>query len=284
LLKDQIQVKYRAQPYSSLPKSYKGVFPFKIGTTSFIYPDDYIPNVIMLGPYVDAIELLLFESRGVGTLPSLSLISELGRLAADFDLSYNVHLPTDISISDPDPVRRKSAVQRFKRVIDLVQPLNPSAMVLHVPYADGPFNEYDINTWRNDVRRNLVDILSTVESAEIIAIESLDYPLELWEDMIIDLNLSVCLDLGHLMVYDQDMLAAFDKFAPKTTVLHVHGVDNKSDHQSLAKLSDELFATVAQILGKFSGTVSLEVFSYSDLVSSLEYLENRWWNAQSFNF
>jgi hypothetical protein len=46
--------------YPALNKSYKGLFPFNIGTTSFIYPDDYVPNVKMLGPYLGNIELLLF--------------------------------------------------------------------------------------------------------------------------------------------------------------------------------------------------------------------------------
>ena len=100
----------QSQGYPSLIKSYKGMYPFKIGTTSFIYPDHYIPNVKMLGPYLDEIELLLFESTGTDALPSKSVIAELSRLAKDFDLTYNVHLPTDISISDPDPKRQIHAV------------------------------------------------------------------------------------------------------------------------------------------------------------------------------
>jgi len=55
--------------YPSLPKSYKGLYPFKIGTTSFIYPAGYAQNVKMLGPYVDEIELLLFEGAP-DSLPS----------------------------------------------------------------------------------------------------------------------------------------------------------------------------------------------------------------------
>ena len=55
--------------YPALPKSYKGIFPFKIGTTSFIYPDGYVQNVKMLAPYLDEIELILFESAP-GSLPT----------------------------------------------------------------------------------------------------------------------------------------------------------------------------------------------------------------------
>ncbi|MBT8357208.1 MAG: sugar phosphate isomerase/epimerase, partial [Desulfobacterales bacterium] len=79
-----------------MPKSYKGAYPFKLGTTSFIYQDDYIPNVKMLGPYIDEIELLLFESKP-SSLPNKKEIDELSLLSKEFDLSYNIHLPIDIS-------------------------------------------------------------------------------------------------------------------------------------------------------------------------------------------
>jgi hypothetical protein len=63
--------------YPRLTKSYKGFYPFKLATTSFIYPDDYIPNVKMLGPFVDEIELLLFESNDIESLFSASMTSNL---------------------------------------------------------------------------------------------------------------------------------------------------------------------------------------------------------------
>jgi hypothetical protein len=40
--------------YPPLSKSYKGLFPFNIGTTSFIYPDDYVPNEKMLESFAKA--------------------------------------------------------------------------------------------------------------------------------------------------------------------------------------------------------------------------------------
>jgi hypothetical protein len=128
-------MKNQLNRYPSLTKPYKGLFPFKICTTSFIYPDHYIPNVKMLGPYLDEIELLLFESRGIDALPSRTVITELCRLAGEFDLSYNVHLPTDISISDRDPARQQHAVETMIRVMDLVRPLDASALILHVPFG-----------------------------------------------------------------------------------------------------------------------------------------------------
>jgi sugar phosphate isomerase/epimerase len=133
-----------------------------------------------------------------------------------------------------------------------------------------------VRNWQDRVYQNLVKILSEVKYNHLIAIETLDYPLELLEDIIIELGLSICLDLGHLMVYDYDVLEVFNKFAFKTSVLHVHGVENSSDHTTLERLSDNLFESVRQVLNKFTGVVSLEVFSFENLDSSLKYLESRW--------
>jgi sugar phosphate isomerase/epimerase len=262
--------------YPALSKSYKGLYPFKICTTSFIYPDHYVPNVKMLGPYIDEIELLLFESQGADALPSRIVITELCRLAGEFGLSYNVHLPTDISISDPDPAQQQHAVETLIRVMELVQPLDSSALILHIPYSEGSFKEHDVKNWQDRVYRNLKKIVPAVENKKIIAIETLDYPLELLEDIIVDLGLAICLDLGHLMVYDYDVLEVFNKYGLKTPVLHLHGVENGCDHTTLERLSDKLFKTLLQVLNHFTGVVSIEVFSFENLDSSLKYLESHW--------
>ena len=264
--------------YPALFKSYKGLFPFKICTTSFIYPDHYIPNVKMLGPFVDEIELLLFESQGADAVPSKAVIADLDQLGREFDLSYNVHLPTDISLTDRNSAKQKKAVETMVRVIERVQPLCPSALVLHLPY-DGTLSDQNTAIFRNKVYKNLEKILPVVNNNKLIAIETLDYPLDWLEDIVVDLDLSICLDLGHLMVYDYDVLEVFNKYASKTSVLHLHGVENRRDHTSLEHLSDHLFAKVLQIIKRFTGVVSLEVFSFEILDSSLKYLEGQWKKA-----
>ena len=266
----------QSQRYPSLKKSYKRRYPFKICTTSFIYPDHYIPNVMMLGPYMDEIELLLFESQGPDVLPSGAVIAELCRLAGEFDMGYNVHLPTDISISDRDPARQQCAVETMIRVLELIRPLDASALILHVPYIEKSYDEYIVANWRDRVYQNLIKIKSAVAMPNIIAIETLDYPLEMLEDIIFELDLGICLDLGHLMVYDYDLKEVFTKYSAKTSVIHLHGVENNRDHTTLDQLSDELASTVLWVLKRFSGVVSLEVFSFENLNSSLKFIENHW--------
>jgi sugar phosphate isomerase/epimerase len=262
--------------YPSLTKSYKGLYPFKLCTTSFIYPDHYIPNVRMLGPYLDEIELLLFESQGVDVLPNPTVIAELCRLAKEFDLSYNVHLPTDISISDREPARQHRAVETMMRVMELVGPLGASALILHVPYGEKSYDESTVANWRDRVYKCLEIIQSAAANKNIIAVETLDYPLDLLGNIIDDLDLAICLDLGHLMVYDYDLVEVFNQYDAKTSVLHLHGIENGRDHLTLARLSEKLAASVSRILKRFSGVLSLEVFSFDDLDSSLKFFENQW--------
>jgi sugar phosphate isomerase/epimerase len=219
---------------------------------------------------------LFFESRHADSLPAKSVIEDLGRLAAEFNLSYNAHLPTDVSISAKDTDSQKEAVETMIQVIDCVHPLDPSALILHIPYDEVSLNEAEVGIWQNRVHKNLVQILSAVENSNIIAIETLNYSLDLLEGLITELDLSICLDLGHLMVYDFEISGVFNRYASKTGVLHVHGVENGRDHLTLNRLPEKLSATILQVLKRFTGVVSLEVFSFEDLVSSLKFLEKQW--------
>jgi sugar phosphate isomerase/epimerase len=259
--------------YPSLAKSYKGIFPFKLGTTSFIYPDHYIPNVKMLGPYMDEIELLLFESLPTDALPSEAVIEELSRLAREYDLTYNIHLPTDVSISDAQPEKQQDAVNTVLSVIDRVSPLCPTAYLLHIPYSQQSFDPDTVKSWQSCVFKNLEKILTGGIAAKSIAVETLDYRFDLLDDILAELNLSVCLDIGHLIAHEYDLNALFHKYCDITTIIHLHGVKNGRDHLALDKLPVKFREPVLAILKRYTGSVSLEVFAFDDLKFSLEFLE-----------
>ena len=136
--------------YPALPKSYKGFFPFKIGTTSFIYPDGYVQNVRMLGPYLDEIELLLFESALSG-MPSHRELRTLYDLSKAYDLAYNIHLPTDISLSDPDPSSQNRAITIYKEIIKLTSCLSPSTYTLHLPFNEKDNKTETVKRWQERI-------------------------------------------------------------------------------------------------------------------------------------
>ena len=259
-----------------MPRSYKSVFPFSLGTTSFIYPDDYVSNVKRIGPYLDEIELLFFESSRSDSLPAPTVINELSLLSENLDLKYNVHLPTDVSISHPERDRQHRAVDAIKEVLMLVSPLSPTTCTLHIDYSEPSFSAKTVSAWQDRVRPNLAKILDMDLDSSRISIETLDYPFELIEDVVEEFGLSVCLDLGHMILYGYDIDAAFKKYSDKTSIIHLHGVADDHDHLALDCLPDTIKFKIIEILRKFNQTVSLEVFSYSNLASSLNWLEAAW--------
>ncbi|MEJ2167057.1 MAG: cobamide remodeling phosphodiesterase CbiR [Desulfobacterales bacterium] len=269
-------MKNQINTYPSLTKSYKGFYPFKIGTTSFIFPDLYVPNVKMLGPFVDEIELLLFESAPVASLFSKPVIYDLKQLSQDLEVSYNIHLPTDISISDPSPAGRDQAVSSLMRVIERIAPLAPVSYTLHVPYPSDISNDDHLRNWQDVVYQNLAKIVGSGVRADKIAIETLDYPLETLAEIIFELQLSICLDAGHLLIHGYDIRRFFNKYGTKITIMHLHGVKNNHDHLSLDQLPADSMQSILQILQTFTASLSLEVFAFKHLESSLQFFEKCW--------
>ena len=265
-----------ANTYPSLTKSVKGMYPFKIGTTSFIYPDDYIPNVSRLGAFLDEIELLVFESNPVEMLFPRPVIEELARLAEEMSLSYNIHLPTDVSISDPDSTRQQLAVETLVKVIRRMSPLCPTTHSLHVPYSEDSYEEYKIKRWQDIVCRNLVKILNAGIASAAISIETLDYPLELVVDIVADLDLTLCLDVGHLLIHGHDCPAMISRYADAASIIHLHGVENNRDHIALDRLPLDLLTSILRSVNGFTGSVSLEVFSFNHLQTSLQCFDRCW--------
>ncbi len=258
--------------YPSPEKSYKNHYPFKLGTTSFIYPDTYAPNVKMLGPYLDEIELLFMESN-TSSLPSKHQIDELALLAKEFDLTYNIHLPSDIFLGNPDPSVRLYAVETVKRVVELAYTLTPSTWTLHLVHDEKGYEDSQLKKWLERIHKSLKQIVSGGINSRDISIETLSYPFEWLKEIIDELDLSVCVDLGHLFLYGFDPKAIFNTYSRRISILHLHGVENKTDHIGLERLNMKHTETVVEILKTFTGVVSLEVFSYKHLASSLVYLE-----------
>ncbi|MDH3573684.1 MAG: sugar phosphate isomerase/epimerase [Desulfobacteraceae bacterium] len=261
--------------YPPLPKSYKGSFPFKIGTTSFIYPDSYVRNVKTLAPYLDEIELIFFESAP-DSLPSNHEIKEIFSLANEYDLSYNIHLPLDISLGATEPSTRHFAIKTIKQVMDLTAALSPSTYTLHLPYEEIDFENERIKRWKERIHNSLEALCTSGINSRIISIETLNYPLEWVEDILIDFNLSVCMDLGHLILYGLDMKDVFNRYKSRTSIIHLHGANERRDHQPLDLLSESNLKTILKMLKRFKGVVSIEVFSYDHLKASLKYLESVW--------
>lgn len=256
-----------------LTQSYKNRYPFRLATTSFIYPTTWVPNVRRLGPYVDEIELLILES-GAENYPTPTEIRELARLADEMQLTYNIHLPMDIRLGHEAASQRNRAVEVIRRVVDLTADLPVSVHVLHADWQGKQLSDPAVAKWQDRVRSSLECIIASGIAAPSIAVETLEnYPISRLETVIFDLNLSVCLDLGHLWLAGLDPLSHYLAYQNQTSILHLHGIDNGKDHRSVAHLNSDQRKTVYRILRDFTGVVSIEVFSLKELTPSLSALE-----------
>jgi sugar phosphate isomerase/epimerase len=258
---------------TTILKSLKGRYQFRLSAPSFIYPADYISNVKGLAPFLDEIELLFFESQA-DSLPTGALVGELNRLARDMLISYNVHLPLDIPLAAPTAGARQAAVDLLKMVLERVAPLSASTHTLHLNYNETDRRTATVRSWQDRLRSSLDLLLRDTSIAPgKISIETLNYPPYFFAPLVEQFGVSVCLDIGHILYHGFDLKEAVQRYRSATTIIHLHGTTQDRDHLSVAELPGTAQETVTDLLKGFTGSLSLEVFSLERLVGSMETLE-----------
>lgn len=256
-------------------------YPFRLGTSSYIIPDDILPNVRYLAGKVQDIELVLFESDEFSNLPSPEVIRELVDLAAKHGLTYSVHLPLDVYLGNDDRTERERSVGKCRRIIELTKALPKSAFVMHFEAGKG----MDINAFSDEERsrfaENLADSARMLldgcgHPPELFCAENLNYPFEIVWPVIKQFGFSVTLDVGHLEYYGFPTADYLARYLSRTKVLHMHGTTEGRDHNSLAYMCPEALDMVVEALRKAEGepkVFTLEIFSEADFLSSVDALE-----------
>jgi sugar phosphate isomerase/epimerase len=254
-------------PFETRPainKSHRGRYPFRLATTSFIYRAGYGENAARLAPLLDELELLFFESRHPDSLPDTTEINSLQTVGRESGLRYNVHLPIDIDLAARDRLERERAVSVVRYLVSLVQPLRPASFTLHLEgHRNGGTG------WQQRACESLQRILATGIDSRRLAIETLEEPFETLFPLVRKLGLSICLDLGHLILHGHDLERHLDRYLDHTTVIHLHGVHDGRDHLPLDLMPASHLAVIFDRLRFFRGTLSLEVFSLECLQRSL---------------
>ena len=250
-----------------MARSLKGCYPFRLATTSFIHPAGYLENVRRLAPLLDEIELLFLERLHP---PSTDEILQLRDFAEQGDITYNIHLPMDISVADPSPANRKRSIDAVVEFIERAIPLNPTSHTLHLTFPGGDQRPDTVRTWQETAVKGLTRLLDRISlSSRALCLETLDFP-PLWLSPIVErLDLSICLDAGHLLRFGFGLEEALQLFSRRIGIFHLHGVSGTSDHLALNHLSANILELLAKTLRKFSGSVSLEVFSHAELTDSM---------------
>jgi len=263
--------------------------PFRLGTTSYILPDDILPNVRFLAGRVQDIELVLFEvDDGPNNLPAPDVVAGLIALADAHDLTYTVHLPLDLRLGVDGDEHHISLI-KARRVIDCVRALNPWAYVLHldgkeVKHGAAPDR---LLRWQSQSARALEIVSGWVGGPERLAVENLEgYPLDFILPVLDRVPVSRCVDIGHLWLDGCDPLPYLHAALPRTRVIHLHGIAGR-DHQSLAHVPPHRLNPVMDCLLReaYAGVLTLEVFGEKDFDSSLAALQKSLrttWDYTSF--
>jgi len=265
--------------------------PFRLGVPSYVYPADILSNVEALAPFVDDIELVLFESKNpevslptvapwakagdqrsavsASNIPSHDVIRCLGELSRANDLTYTVHFPIDRHLGSPSADERLDLQRQMFAIIDRVRPLNPFAYVLHLEGVTRDSTPARVQTWASDIAELLPALIKRAGDPALLCVENPDYPFGWCEPLVDKFGLGICIDLGHLWVGGYDADAHLKRYLPRTRVIHLHGVRDGHDHLVLTALPPTRLRQLLNSIDKFTGVLTLEIFNYEGVKDSI---------------
>jgi len=180
----------------------------------------------------------LTQHKKIGVVVQRSLNTLLS-LSRDLNLTYNIHLPTDVSLSSESSQKRRVAADTLLRVMDRFDPLAPSTHTLHLEMP--PSVRQDMGNpekrrpWLNTTREGLNAFLSGISDPSIISVETLDYPFRHIEPLIREFHLAVCVDAGHQIRYGHDLIQTLDMHQSRVPLIHLHGVDSSGAKKKITK-------------------------------------------------
>ena len=248
---------------------------FRVGTTSYILPDDILPNVEYLASRVDDVQLVLFETDEHGSnLPDGALLEQLMALAERHSLTYTVHLPLDLRLGDGGAATDLSLV-KARRVIEATRDLKPYAYTAHL---DGELlmrnpTAGELASWQANALHALEVVLGWLDRPELLCIENIErWDPHAFAPVVEALPVGLTADVGHFWLQGTNPLAYLERWGDRVRVVHAHGIADR-DHASLAHVPPALLDPVVGALRQhFEGVLTLEVFNREDLESSMEAL------------
>ena len=188
----------------------------KIGTTSFVFPDTIFENCKKLQHLVDEVSIVMFETKSCLNYTVKDLPYELKNL----DLTYNIHLPLDLEWKKGVSY----VVEDITRLIEKTLFLAPTSYVLHPPTQKITFIEFVEYAQKKHLPLNKF-LIENVKENDLT---------EIW-DIVQNTPINVCLDIGHLIEYNQFNMLNLDKIFQKINMLHLY-TPKKGIHKSLALL------------------------------------------------
>ncbi len=222
-------------------------------------------------------------------------IERLAILKETRGLSYTVHLPLwSVEPSTPLVPVRRGSVCALIECIEATRPLTPEVYVLHATGAlAAEFYRMRLpeaaraiilrHYFQNCARESLRAILTeTGISSRQLAIETVEFPFDLTLELAEELDLSICLDTGHVLAGFSGPVELFDALEQslaRLAEIHLHdcpwqGLEGRIgyglDHQPLGRGDldvGHLFGRLAEV--GFNGPIIFEL-TVEEALASLE--------------
>ena len=185
-------------------------------------------------------------------------IERLLELKQRRNLSYTVHLPLwSIEPSTPQPAVRAGSVQAVVDCIRATLPLEPESYVLH---ATGTLAT-EFARSRSEIARAMILPLFQANAKQsirqilqetgipnrLLAIETIEFPFDLTVQIAEELDISMCLDTGHVLVGFSgpfELFEVLERVLPRLGEIHLHdgpwqgperNIGYGQDHQALGQ-------------------------------------------------
>ncbi|NJB68247.1 sugar phosphate isomerase/epimerase [Desulfobaculum xiamenense] len=228
--------------------------PRVLAAPSFVIPSGVAENCRHLAGLFPEVALLFFESDACLRYTDEDLPPWLAQLG----LRYHVHLPLDLPWEDG----ADAAWRVVERLVSRAAFLSPQAFVLHPPARTDVLAAF-ADRWEGAGYDPAALLLENTRECDLAR------HLRLAEDR----GLALCLDLGHMLAYEQEFLAEDADFA-RVRMLHLNAPGPGGRHLSLAALDERGQALVQRMLDRLrpDAVLTIEVFEERGLMESARVL------------
>lgn len=206
-----------------------------IGASGCTINASIIDNVRFLAPFVDDIELIVYEYDGGDNYPTSAELVEMADLAKRFNFGYTVHLPSSLTAHHLDKAWQARALREWRRAVEVLSCLQPRAYIWHWESEQFSWRPAtNLEAWLNFTEQTAEKFLDfNLVSPELLCVENLSYDYALIWPLVQQLGLSVCLDVGHAWKSYGGLLPFMSEVWPKVGAIHLHGLSTKSGHDHL---------------------------------------------------
>jgi sugar phosphate isomerase/epimerase len=227
---------------------------------------------------------------------ALPAIQQLAALKEETGLTYTVHLPLwPVEPSTPLAAVREGSVRALIDAVRATRPLEPEIYVLHATGAlAAEFYRMDLpdiarafvlRQFQSHARHSIEILLGeTGLPSRQLAIETIEFPFDLTLEMAEDLDLSVCLDTGHVLVGFSgpvDLFEVLDACLPRLGEIHLHDgpwqgpqqtIGYGKDHQPLGSGDLDVGRLLDRLAeARFDGPIIFEL-PVQEALASLEVI------------